>query len=130
MGIGYAIPVSTARLVMEQIIQRGQVTRGWIGVGVQDITREIAESFKLPAAAGVLITQVERGGPADKAGVKLGDVLLTVNSKPVADTTAMLNAIASLQPGQHARLKLTRNQSAADVTVTIGRRPRPPSRKA
>ncbi len=129
MGIGYAIPVSTARQVMEQIIQRGQVTRGWIGVGVQDITREIAESFKLPATGGVLITQVERGGPADKAGVKLGDVLLTVNDKPVADTTAMLNAIASLQPGQQARLKVTRNQAENEVAVTIGQRPRPPARK-
>ncbi len=128
MGIGYAIPVSTARLVMEQIIQRGQVTRGWIGVGVQDITREIAESFKLPAAGGVLITQVERGGPADKAGVKLGDVLLTVNGKPVADTTAMLNAIASLQPGQQARLKVARNQAENEVSVTIGQRPKPPQR--
>ncbi len=129
MGIGYAIPVSTARLVMEQIIQKGQVTRGWIGVGVQDVTPEIAVSLKLAAAGGVLITQVERGGPADKAGVKLGDVLLTVNGRPVADTTAMLNAIAALQPGQQAQLKLTRNQAENELAVTIGQRPRPPQRK-
>ena len=129
MGIGYAIPVSTARQVMEQIIQRGQVTRGWIGVGVQDVTKEIAESFKLAAAGGVLITQVERGGPADKAGVKLGDVLLAVNDKPVADTTGMLNMVAALQPGQQARLKVTRNQSESELPVTIGRRPQPPARK-
>ena len=129
MGIGYAIPVSTARLVMEQIIQKGQVTRGWIGVGVQDVTQEIAESLKLPAAGGVLITQVERGGPADKAGVRLGDILLTVNGKPVTDTNAMLNAIAALQPGQQAQLKMTRNQAENEVAVTIGQRPRPPARK-
>jgi serine protease DegQ len=129
MGIGYAIPVSTARQVMEQIIQKGAVTRGWVGVGVQDVTREIAESFKLPIAGGVLITQVERSGPADKAGVKLGDVLLTVNDKLVADTTGMLNMIAALQPGENAKLKVFRNQAESELTVTVGRRPRPQQRK-
>jgi serine protease DegQ len=130
MGIGYAIPVSTARQVMEQIIQKGSVTRGWIGVGVQDVTREIAASFKLPATGGVLITQVERGGPADKAGVKLGDVLLAVNGRPVADATAMLNSISALQPGEDAKLKVSRNQAENELTVTVGRRPKPPQRKS
>jgi serine protease DegQ len=129
IGIGYAIPVSIARQVMEQIIQKGSVTRGWIGVGVQDITKELAESFKLPRQSGVLISQVERDGPADKAGVKLGDVLLAVNDKPVADTTGMLNLIAALQPGQQAKLKLVRTQAETDVTVTVGRRPKPPRQK-
>jgi len=130
MGIGYAIPVSTARQVMEQIIQKGSVTRGWIGVGVQDITREIAESFKLPAVSGVLITQVERGGPADRGGMKAGDILTAVNGKSVADTTGMLNMIAALQPGQQARLRIARGQSETELAVTIGRRPLPPGRKA
>jgi len=130
MGIGYAIPVSTARQVMEQIIQKGSVTRGWIGVGVQDVTREIAESFKLAVTGGVLITQVERGGPADKGGVKLGDVLLAVNGRPVADATAMLNSISSLQPGEDAKLKVSRNQAENELTVTIGRRPKPQQRKS
>ncbi len=129
MGIGYAIPVSIARQVMEQIIRQGSVTRGWIGVGVQDVTKELAESFKLRGAAGVLISQVERGGPADNAGVKLGDILLAVNDRPVADTTGMLNQIASLQPGQQAKLKLVRNQAETELTVTVGRRPKPPRRK-
>jgi serine protease DegQ len=130
IGIGYAIPASTARQVMEQIIQKGSVTRGWIGVGVQDITREIAESFKLAGPGGVLITQVERGGPADKAGIRLGDVLLRVNDRAVADTTGMLNMIAALQPGEQAKLKLTRNKSESELSVTIGRRPRPPLGKS
>ena len=129
MGIGYAIPVSIARQVMEQIVQKGSVTRGWVGVGVQDITREFAESFKLNVTGGVLITHVERGGPADKAGVKLGDVLLAVNGKPVADTTGMLNMIAVLQPGEPARLKVARAQGEEELTVTVGRRPRPQQRK-
>ncbi|MNC91435.1 putative periplasmic serine endoprotease DegP-like precursor [compost metagenome] len=98
-------------------------------MGVQDVTREVADAFKLSAARGVLITQVERGGPADNAGVKLGDVLLAVNDKPVADTIGMLNTVAAMQPGQQARLKLTRNQSESELTVTIGRRPPPPARK-
>ncbi len=129
MGIGYAIPVSIARQVMEQIVEKGSVTRGWIGVGVQDITAELAQSFTLSAARGVLITQVERGSPADKGGIKPGDILLAVNDRPVADTTTMLNLIASLQPGQQAAIRLTRNQAETGLTVTIGRRPRPQQRK-
>jgi serine protease DegQ len=130
MGIGYAVPVSIARQVMEQIVQKGSVTRGWIGVGVQDITRELAESFKLNANAGVLISHVERGGPAEKAGVRLGDILLAVNGKPVAHTADMLNRIAALQPGEPARIKVTRGEAEQELTVTVGRRPRPPARKS
>jgi serine protease DegQ len=123
MGIGYAIPVSIARQVMEQIVQKGSVTRGWIGVGLQDITPELAQSFQLPASRGVLITQVERGSPADKGGIRPGDILVAVNDRPVADSVTMLNLIAALPPGQRAVIKLARNQSQTDVTVTIGRRP-------
>ena len=130
MGIGYAIPVSIARQVMEQIIEKGSVTRGWIGVGVQDINKELAESFKLPTAKGVLITQIERGSPADKAGVKLGDVLVAVNGRPVGDTTTMLNLVAALRPGEQARVRVARNQEETDLTVTVGRRPKPKQRKA
>jgi len=129
MGIGYAIPVSIARQVMEQIIQGGSVTRGWIGVGVQDITRELAESFKLHTTSGVLITHVERGGPAAEAGVKLGDILLAVNGTKVVDTTGMLNMIAALKPGQGAKLRVARDRSEHDITVTVGRRPKPALRR-
>ncbi len=123
-GISYAIPVSIARQVMEQIIQKGSVTRGWVGVGVQDITKELAESFKLSTTNGVLISQVERGGPAGQAGVKPGDVLVAVNNTPVNDSVGMLNLIAALAPGARARLKLLREQDATEVTVTVGRRPK------
>jgi len=129
MGIGYAIPVSIARQVMEQIVQKGSVTRGWIGVGVQDVTPELAQSFNLSASRGVLITQVERGSPADKGGIRPGDILLSVNNRLVGDTTTMLNLIAALAPGQQAAIKLSRNQAEAEVTVTIGRRPPPRQRK-
>jgi serine protease DegQ len=124
-GIGYAIPVSIARQVMEQIVEKGSVTRGWIGVGVQELTRELAEPFKLPAGSGVLISQVERGGPAERAGMRPGDVVTAVNGRPVPDTATMLNLVAALQPGQQARLAVMRNQERLELTVTVGRRPVP-----
>jgi serine protease DegQ len=128
MGIGFAIPVSTAKMVLEQIIKTGAVTRGWIGVEVQEITPGVAESFKLPGTAGALIAGVLRGGPADKAGVKPGDVLLEVEDKPVADPTAMLNLIAALPPGTSAKMKLKRQGKDFDANVTVGRRPKPQAR--
>ena len=130
MGIGYAIPANVARHVMEQIIQKGSVTRGWIGVGVQDISLESAEAFKLDRTSGVLITQVERDGPADRAGVKLGDVLISINGVTVSDTIGMLNMIAALQPGEQVRLKVARSQSESEVSVTVGRRPQLQARKS
>jgi S1-C subfamily serine protease len=98
-------------------------------VGLQDITAELAQSFKLAAARGVLITQVVRGSPADKGGIKPGDILVSVNGRPVADSVTVLNLIASLQPGQQAALKLTRNLAETDVVVTIAPRPQPSQRK-
>ena len=125
LGIGFAIPVSTAKKIMEQIILTGSVTRGWIGVAVQEITPELAESFKLGKTQGVLISEVVRGGPADQAKVKAGDVLTSVDNKPLTDSSSMLETIAALQPGKTVALKLLRNQKAIVVQVKIGRRPRP-----
>jgi serine protease DegQ len=125
MGIGFAIPVSIARQVMDQIIATGSVTRGWIGVEVQDITPELAESFKLANTHGVLIAGIVRGGPADKAGVKPGDILVEVDGKPIIDSSAMLNLVAAAQPGKPATLKLIRNGSPQTVKVTVGKRPKP-----
>src|SRR3954471_4008372 len=128
MGIGFAIPVSTAKMVLEQIVKNGSVTRGWIGVEVQEITPSQAESFKLESLRGALIAGVLRGGPADKAGVKPGDVLLEVQGKPVADPAGMLNLIAALEPGQSAKVRLKRQGAEVDATVTVGRRPKPQPR--
>jgi serine protease DegQ len=125
MGIGFAIPVSIARQVMDQIIATGSVTRGWIGVEVQDITAELAESFKLASTRGVLIAGIVRGGPADKAGVKPGDILTEVDGKSIADSSAMLNMVASAQPGKPATLKLIRNGSPMSIKVIVGKRPKP-----
>ncbi len=125
MGIGFAIPVSTARQVMESIIKTGSVTRGWIGVEVQEITPALAESFKLKDTRGAIIAGVLRNGPADKAGVKPGDVLVGIEGKPVTDPQNMLTLVAGLQPGSNARLKLRRAQEELEVSVLVGKRPKP-----
>src|SRR3954452_1007632 len=119
MGIGFAIPVSTAKMVLEQIVKNGNVTRGWIGVEVQELTPQAAESFQLGATRGALIAGVLRGGPADKAGVKPGDVLTEVEGKPVGDPTTMLNLIAALGPGTSAKLKLKRQGRDVEASVTV-----------
>ena len=126
MGIGFAIPVSLARSVMEQIIKTGGVTRGWVGIEVQELTPELAESFKLSSTDGTLIAGVMRGSPADKAGIKPGDVLTQVNGKLVKDAQVMLELIAALVPGTSARFDLKREGRDVKVDVTIGKRPKPP----
>ena len=125
LGIGFAIPVSTAKKVMEQIIQNGSVTRGWVGIAVQELTPELAESFKLKDTQGVLIAEVVRGSPADKAGIKAGDILVSIDGKPLADSTAMLETISALPPGKEAALMLLRNQSEIVIQVKVGKRPKP-----
>ncbi|WP_374352188.1 Do family serine endopeptidase [Chitinimonas sp.] len=124
MGIGFAIPASTVKQVMEQIIRDGSVTRGWIGIETQDLTPELAASFKLDSAQGALIGGVVRGGPAEKAGIKPGDILLEVAGSPVADTIAMQNLIAGLPPGKPAAVKVMRQGKAQALNVLVGRRPR------
>ena len=130
LGIGFAIPVSTAKTVMEQIIQTGSVQRGWIGVGVQEMTREIAESFKMPGTTrGALITEVFRGTPADRGGMKVGDVLIAVDGKSVTDSAAMLNLIAALTPGSQATLRVMRETKEIELKVTVGKRPKQPRKE-
>ncbi|HEX7810553.1 MAG TPA: Do family serine endopeptidase [Burkholderiales bacterium] len=125
LGIGFAIPADLAKQVMEQIIRTGSVTRGWIGVEVQDISPELAESFRLPNTKGTLIAGVLRGGPADRAGIKPGDILLFVESSQVVDSTTMLNLIAALEPGRDATLKLLRNRNEVQIKINVGKRPKP-----
>ena len=112
---------------MEQIIETGVVTRGWVGIGVQDMTPELAESLKLPKVNGALITEVVNGSPADKAGLKPGDVLVGVENKAVTDSASMLNLIAALKPGTTAQLKAIRDKDEVEFKVNVGRRPKPRS---
>ncbi|RQS05661.1 Do family serine endopeptidase [Burkholderia sp. Bp9002] len=126
LGIGFAIPVSTARTVLESIITTGSVTRGWIGVEPQDVTPEIAESFGLQQKSGAIVAGVLQGGPADKAGIRPGDILVSVNGDEITDTTKLLNVVAQIKPGATAKVHVVRKGKEFDVNVTIGKRPPPP----
>ncbi len=126
LGIGFAIPVSTARTVLESIITTGSVTRGWIGVEPQDVTPEIAESFGLSQKSGAIVAGVLQGGPADKAGIKPGDILVSVNGDEITDTTKLLNTVAQIKPGTPTKVHVVRKGKEFDVNVVIGKRPPPP----
>lgn len=129
MGIGFAIPISIAQQVIEQISSNGNVTRGWIGIEAQDLTPELAESFKLNSNQGTLIAGVLRNSPADKAGLKPGDILLAIDNKPVFDSGSMLNLIATLKPNQESMVKVYREGKTVEVLVSIGTRPKPAERQ-
>lgn len=124
VGIGFAIPVSTAKSVMEAIIRNGRVDRGWIGIESQDITPELAESFDLQQRKGAIIAGVVRNGPADRAGMRPGDILTAVNDQAVEDTAGMLKLIAQLPPGGKATMTVLRKNRLAKLTVNVARRPR------
>lgn len=123
LGIGFAIPVSTASNVLEQIVRTGAVTRGWIGIEAQEINQELADSFELASTEGALIAGVQRGGPADAGGVKPGDILLSVAGKPVRDPQAMLDLIAALTPGEKALFTFRRQKEVVETELRIGKRP-------
>jgi len=122
MGIGFAVPADTARVVMEQLIASGSVRRGWIGVEPQNLSAELAESLNLPVKAGALITGVLQDGPAARGGLKPGDVVVRVGDKPVANTDDLLFAIAALAPDSTARLKVQRGAQVLDVSVKVSDR--------
>jgi serine protease DegQ len=134
MGIGFAIPVSTARQVMQDLLRDGKVIRGWIGVEPRPLNAEVAESVKLPSpngsgpAHGVLIAGVLQNGPAARAGIRPGDVILQVQDKPVGSVPELLSQVAGLKPGNPARLSLWRGQGQLQVTVTPAERPVPKPR--
>lgn len=123
MGIGFAIPVSTARQVMDSLIREGQVTRGWIGVEPRDLSPEIADTFNLKTREGVLITGVLRNGPAARGGLKPGDVVTTVGTVSVGNTAQLLNAVAALKPGEPTQIRVQRGEEQMTVTVVTARRP-------
>jgi len=130
MGIGFAIPVSTAKQVLEDIVKSGRVTRGWIGVEPNDLSPELAETFGVKANSGVIITGVLQNGPAAKAGVRPGDVITGVGEKNIGNVQELLTAVAGLRPGNATRFALQRGGDKLELDVTPGSRPKSQIRRA
>jgi Do/DeqQ family serine protease len=125
-GIGFAIPINLARLIADQLIEKGEVSRGWLGVSIQPLTPELAESFGLDKVAGALVNQVFAGSPAEKAGVQRGDVLLTYDGKPVRGVRELQLLVASSPAGSKAELVVLRQGKRLTLPVTIAAQPSPP----
>lgn len=125
MGIGFAIPISTAQMVMQSIVRDGQVTRGWIGVEPNELSPELAETFGVKARQGVIITGVLQNGPAARAGIRPGDVITRVAGKPVVTVTELLSGVSGLKPGSPATFSLQRQDAQLELDVTPGLRPKP-----
>jgi Do/DeqQ family serine protease len=125
MGIGFAIPVSTAKQVLEGIVKEGVVTRGWIGVEPAELSPELMETFGAKAKKGVLITGVLQNAPAAQAGIRPGDVIVEVAGKDVSTVSELLTSVAGLKPGTPAQFRIQRRDDISEITVTPGKRPRP-----
>jgi serine protease DegQ len=126
LGIGFAVPIDTARSVMEEIIRTGFVQRGWLGVEPQDLTPDLARAFKLDAPRGVIIAAVMRDGPAGRGGVRVGDIVLSIDGNDVRNTSSMLAMIALLPPGQEVALSVLRGGRQLELKVKVGVRPQRP----
>ena len=126
MGIGFAIPINLAKQIIESILANGSVTRGWVGVEPQNLSKELSESLGLPGnTTGVLISGVLEGGPAARGGIKPGDVLVAVNGNSIQDVRGLLNGIAQISPGNQAKLTVLRKGKEMELTVQTGTRPKP-----
>lgn len=122
-GIGFSTPTSVAHAVMDDIIEYGRVIRGWLGVTVQDITPSLASTFGLQETRGGLVSEVIRGGPAQRGGLRPGDVLVGINDEPVRDGYEAMNRIAGTRPGTPVRINVIRNGAEVAVDVEVGTRP-------
>ncbi len=125
MGIGFAIPVSTAKQVLDGLVKDGQITRGWIGVEPNDLSPELAEAFGVPNQDGVIITGVLQKGPAAQAGLQPGDIILSIGDRKVADVSQLLSLVASLKPGVPASFTIDRKGQKLALDIKPGVRPRP-----
>jgi Do/DeqQ family serine protease len=123
MGIGFAVPVQTARDVMQALIRGGKVRRGFIGVDMRDLSPELAESLALKVKSGALITGVLNSGPADKGGMKPGDVITHVAERPVANSGELITQVAALAPGSEAQFTVQRGEQALALKLNVGERP-------
>jgi serine protease DegQ len=123
LGIGFAIPVSLARAVLEQLIKDGEVTRGWLGIEPQELTSEMAQAIAIENG-GVLIRSIVQNGPADRAGILVRDIVIEIDGRPTRDTPALLARIAELSPGSTSKVTVWREKKQVSFDVTVGRRPK------
>ena len=119
MGVGFAIPSDMAKTVMDSIIKHGKVVRGWLGVSIQDLTPDIAKSLGIKQQTGALVADVVKDSPAEKAGLKRGDVIVTFDGKPVEDSTSLRNMVSAAAPGKSVTFKLLREGKELSVTATL-----------
>ncbi|TDR53806.1 serine protease DegS [Halomonas ventosae] len=128
-GIGFAIPANLARNILEELVTRGRVIRGWMGIEAQELNQELAASFGLQTPAGVIIAGVVPDGPADRAGLQPGDVLLEVDGQPVLDPRRTMSDIAAVAPGTRLPLTIVRGGERRELTIELGERPTPETRR-
>jgi serine protease Do len=130
MGVSFAIPIEEALDVSKQLREHGKVTRGRLGIGIQPVTKELAQSFKLDSTDGVVVVQVEPGSPAEKAGLQVGDVILTYNGKTLDEGNLLPRLVGNTKPGQEAKLEVWRKGERQTVTATVGEMQAPSERAA
>lgn len=123
MGIGFAIPIDMAKMVKGQLMEKGKFTRSWLGVAIQDINDDLARLFKLTRKSGALVTEVSKGSPAEKAGLKKGDVIINLNGRPVTDVTELRNMVAMSTPGTQVELTLVRDEKEQKITAVVEEQP-------
>jgi serine protease Do len=123
MGIGFAIPINMGRQVMESLITKGKVTRGWLGVGIQNLSEDLAQSFNYESTEGALVGHVDPKGPAKKAGLKQGDIIVQAGKERIKNVNQLRNYIASLKPGVDLEVTVVRGGDKRSVTVEIGELP-------
>ena len=128
-GIGFAIPGKFAIEVMQQLIQHGRVIRGWLGIEVQDITPELAESFRLKSTQGVIVAGILRNGPAAQAGLRPGDIIIKLNDMEIDNTRQVMNTIANIKPDEDIKIEIMRQGKAMTLEGTVGQRPEQRSRR-
>jgi serine protease Do len=124
MGIGFAIPINMVKTVEQQLVTKGKVVRGYLGIRIQELTRALAQSLHIDATEGVLVADVSKGSPAAKAGLKRGDVIVSLNGYTVQEPGQLRNVVAMTAPGTQITMQLLRDNKKQELTATLGELPR------
>ncbi|HPC83501.1 MAG TPA: Do family serine endopeptidase [Thermoanaerobaculaceae bacterium] len=122
-NIGFAVPINTARLILDQLRNKGKVVRGFLGVKIRNLDEDAREAFGLPSRAGALVSDVDSGGPADKAGLRKGDVIVAIKGQPVKETRQVIDTISGMAPGTRVEIEVMRDGKPRTLTATLGERP-------